>query len=193
MDPLEPVERPGGTDGHALGETKEQALDASLDGPRRRLRRRGDGLDRFALGDHLQQRIVLGVEAAGAAHRADECADHGGVEHRAAGGDFTNRPGQLVALGDAILEQVGVAGGALRQQRDRVVGVVVLAEDDDARAGMALADELARLDAFAMEVGWHADVADHDVRRRGLCAGDETIVILCLADDLEVGLARASP
>ena len=71
------------------------------------------------------------------------------IEHRPAGGHLADRPGQLVALGDAVLQQVGVAGGALRQQRDRVVGIVVLAEDHDAGAGMALADQLAGVDAFA--------------------------------------------
>ena len=120
--------------------------------------------------------------------------DDRGVEHRSTGGHFANRPGQLVALGDAILEQVGVTGGAFGQQGDRVVGVVVLAEDHDAGAGMALADQLAGLDALAVEVRWHADVADHHVRRGSLGAGDETIVVLGVTDDLEIGSgARASP
>ena len=52
---------------------------------------------------------------------------------------------------------------------------------------MALADELAGFDAFAVEVGRHADVADHHVRRGGLRTVDEPVVILGLTDDLQVG------
>ena len=55
---------------------------------------------------------------------------------------------------------------------------------------MALADELAGLDSFAMEVRRHADVADHHIGRSGLGSCNEAIVILGLADDLEVVLAR---
>ena len=47
-------------------------------------------------------------------------------------------------------KQVRVAGGALGEQRDGVLGVVVLAEDHDTGAGMTLADLLAGVDALRM-------------------------------------------
>ena len=121
---------------------------------------------------------------------ADQRADDRWIEHRAPGGNLANGPGKLIAFGNAVLQQVGISGGAFRQQRDRIVGVVVLAEDDDARAGMAFADELARLNAFSMEVGWHANVADHHVRRRQFRTVDEPIVIFGFTDDLQVVMTR---
>ena len=128
-----------------------------------------------------------GVEAAGAPHGADQRADDHRVEHRAAGGDLADRPAELVALGDAVLEQVGVAGGALRQQRHGVVGVVVLAEDDDAGARMDLADLLDGVDALTLEVRRHPDVGHDDVGVQLGGAGDERVVVLGDADDLDVG------
>ena len=72
---------------------------------------------------------------------------------------------ELVAVADAVLQQVRVPGGAVGQQRDRVLGLVVLREHDDAGAGVALAHELGRLDALVLEARRHADVGDDDLRR----------------------------
>ena len=57
-------------------------------------------------------------------------------------------PGQLVALGDAVFQQVRVAGRALVEQRDGVLRVVELGQDDDAGAGVTLADLCGRVDAL---------------------------------------------
>ena len=75
------------------------------------------------------------------------------VEHRSTGGDLAHRARELVALGDPVLEEVRVPRGAVGEQRDRVLGVVVLREHHDAGAGVALAQLLRRVDALALELG----------------------------------------
>ena len=97
--------------------------------------------------------VVVGV-------RLHERLDDLRVDHRPAGRDLAHGAGELVALGDAVLEQVGVAGGAVGEERDRVLGVVELREHDDPGAGVALADLLRRVDALLLEVRRHADVGD---------------------------------
>ena len=65
--------------------------------------------------------------------------------------------------GDVVLQEVPVAGRALGQQRDGVLGVVVLREDHDAGARMPLAHLLGRVDALAVERRGHPDVGDEDL------------------------------
>ena len=167
----------------------EQPLHPVGDGRGRGVECDGDRLDGAPAGDHLEQFVVVGAEPAGPSDRVDQCRHDDGVEHRSAGGHLSDRPGELVALGDAVLQQVGVPGGTLGEQRHRVVGVVVLAEDDDAGAGVALADLLARVDALGLEVRRHADVAHDDVGMGLAGAGDERVVVLGDADHLDVGVA----
>ncbi len=147
----------------------------------------GDGLDRASCGDELEQALVLGAQPA-RAHRAHQRRHDHRVEHRATRGDLADRPRQLVAFGDAILEQIGVAGGALGQQRHRVLRIVELAEDHDTGPGVALADLLGGVDPFALEVRWHPDVADDDVRLRRAGAGDESVEVFGHSDDLDIGV-----
>jgi hypothetical protein len=176
--------------GHALGQVDEQALDVVGHRGWSHLAGGGDGLDRLARGDHRQQVVVVRGQLVRALHRAHERADDRGVEHRAAGRHLPDGPGQLVALGDAVLQQVGVAGGALRQERDGVVRIVVLREDDHAGAGVALADLLAGVDALPLEVRRHPDVRDDDLRFVRLGPGHQRVVVLRRPDDREVRLRR---
>ena len=87
----------------------------------------GDGLDRPALGDLLEQLLVGGVRVAVGADRLHERVDDGRVEGGAAGGHRPDGVDELVALGDPVLQQVAVAGRALDEQGDGVLGVVELA------------------------------------------------------------------
>ena len=66
---------------------------------------------------------------------------------------FANRACQLVAFGDAVLQEVRVPGGAVGEQRDRVLGIVVLREHDDAGAGMPFAELLRGVDPLALKAG----------------------------------------
>ena len=93
-----------------------------------------------------------------------------------------------VAVADAVLQEICVTGRALGEQRDRVLRLVVLREDDDAGARMPLAHELGRLDPLVLEVRRHADVGHDDLRLGLLGAGDEPVEVLGDADDFEIGL-----
>ncbi len=173
----------------AFGEMDEQPLHPVCDCRWCGVQGHRDRLDGAPAGDHLEQFVVIGTEAAGSPDRVDQRRHDHGVEHRATGGHLADRSGELVALGDAVLQEVGVPGGAFGEQRHRVVGVVVLAEDDDAGAGVTLADLLAGVDALGLEVRRHADVADDDVGMGLAGAGDERVVVLGDADHLDVGVA----
>ena len=140
--------------------------------------------------DLLEQGLLVGGQPADPGDRVHERLDDRRVEHRAAGGDLAHGPGELVALGDAVLEEVGVAGGAVGQQRDRVLRVVVLRQHDDAGAGVALAELLGRVDALPLERGRHPDVGHEHLRGGGGGAGDQLVVVAGGPDDLEVGLDR---
>ena len=149
----------------------------------------GDRLDGATAGDHLEQFVVVRAEPAGPSDRVDQGRHDHGIEHRTARRHLADRPGELVALGNAVLQQVCVARGTFGEQRHRVVGVVVLAEDDDAGAGVALADLLAGIDALGLEVRRHADVTHDDVGMGFARTGDERVVVLGDADHLDVGVA----
>ena len=122
--------------------------------------------------------------------RVHERLDDRRVEHRSAGRDLAHRAGELVALGDAILQEVRVPGRAVGEERDRVLGVVVLREHDDAGAGVALAQLLGGVDALPLEGGRHADVGHEHLGRGGGGARDQLVVVAGGPDDLEVGLDR---
>ena len=130
------------------------------------------------------------VELALVVCRADDRLDDRRVEHAATGGDLAHGADELIAVADAVLQQVRVARGAVGEQRDRVFGIVVLREDDNAGPGVAHAHELGRLDAFVLEVRRHPDVGHHDIGPGFLGPGDQAVEILGDADHVEVGLHR---
>ena len=182
-DPVAPVDAP-------CESLRNKVLDRVGDRRGRRVLRGGDRLDRLALRDHLQQRLVALAQVALVAHRPDQRLDDLRVEDGSAGRDLAHRAGELVALGDAVLEEVRVARGTVGEQRDRVLRVVELRQDDDAGARMALAQLLRRVDALALEVRRHPDVGHEHLRRRGFGAGDQLVVVGRGPDDREVGLQR---
>ena len=55
---------------------------------------------------------------------------------------------------------------------------------------MALAELLRRVDALLLEARRHADVGDEHLRREGLGARDEAVVVVGGAHDVEVGFER---
>ena len=174
----------------ALGQHEEEVLDLVAHRLGRGVPGHRDRLDGPALGDEGEQLLVGGVRSSspGCTGRTRASTITGS---RSVPPVATARmaSAELVALGQAVLQQVGVAGRAVGEQRDGVLGVVVLAEDHDAGAGLALADLLGRVDALALEGRRHADVADDDL---GLVLGgrrQQLGVVGRLADDLDVGLA----
>jgi hypothetical protein len=183
-------QRPGLAGARVAGECEEQLVDHLRDRGRSGVKRCGDGLDRAALRNLLQEVLFVGGQAADTRHRVHERLDDLRIEHRAAGCDLAYRSGELVALGDAVLEQVRVAGGAVGEQRDRVLGIVVLREHDHAGAGMALAELLRGVDALPLEGRRHPDVGHEHLRRGRFGARDQLVVVAGRADDLEVGFHR---
>ena len=153
-----------------------------------------DRLHRTTLGDEAQQLLVLRGQPAVVGDRLHQPVDDHRVEGGAAGRHGADRLHELVALGDAVLQLVGVAGRALAEERDGVLGVVVLGEHDDAGARVVPAHLLRRLDALALEARGHADVGDDDLGGGRDGTGEELVVVGGDADDLEVLLAvRGGP
>ena len=136
----------------------------------------------------MQELLVGGGEPGVVGDRLHERLDDLRVEHRPARRDLAHGAGQLVALGDAVLQQVRVAGRAVGEERDRVVGVVVLGQHDHAGARVALAQLLRREDPLLLEARWHADVGDEHLGRGRFGAGEEAVVVVGGPDDLEIGL-----
>ncbi len=186
MEVAQAIERALVARAHFGGELAKEVLDLGVDGLGRRAPRRGDGLDRFALGDEGEERLFDVGELAVRSDRAHQRLDDGGVEGGAAGRDHADGFDELVALGEVVLQEIAVAGRTLGEQRHGVLGVVVLREDHDAGTGVALAHLFGRVDPLAVERRRHADVGDEHVgsRRRG--PGHGLVVVRADADDLQV-------
>jgi hypothetical protein len=123
----------------------EDARDVFLDRAKRDEQPLGDRLIRTSLGHQLEHLALARGEVADrvvAAVPADELADDGRIERRAALGHAAHGRGELLDVGDPVLQQVADALGAVRKQLHRVAGLDVLGQDEDARAGVALADLL---------------------------------------------------
>ena len=74
------------------------------------------------------------------------------------------------------------------QQRDRVLGIVVLGKDDNPGAGVALTDFLRGVDPLGLEVRRHPDVGHEHVGNVLLGARDQFVVVGGDGDDLEIRL-----
>ena len=116
----------------------------------------------------------------------DQRLDDGRIQGGAAGGHRADGVDQLAALGDVVFQQVAVAGRTLGQQRDRVLGLLVLRQHHDPGAGMALAHLPGGVDALAAERRRHPDVGHDHLGLGGVGAADELVVIGGHPDDLKV-------
>ena len=76
---------------------------------------------------------------------------------------LADRAGELVALRDPVLEQVGEPAVALAEQRDRVLLVIVCRQHHDTRVRVSLADRVGAVDPLELEGGRHLDVGHDDV------------------------------
>ena len=186
MQLAEPSQRAVASRGHALGQLDEHRVDLRGHRLGRNPARRGDRLDRLALGDHAEQFLLGGQQAAVRDDRGDQRFDDRRVEGGAAGRHHADRVDQLAALGDAVLEQVAVAGRALGQQRDRVLGVVVLGEHHDPGPRVALAHLAGGVDALARERRRHPDIGDEHLRPGGLGPADQLVEVGGYADHVQV-------
>ena len=120
----------------------------------------------------------------------DELLDHLRVDHRSAPGDLRDRGRELPTLAEPVLEQVAAAGRALLEQRECVLGVGVLAEDDHADGGMRLPQAPRDPDSLHPVRGRHPDVRQHHVRAVVFDRLHEALLVRRDRDDLY--LARVS-
>ncbi len=100
--------------------------------------------------------------------------------------DLSQRPDDLVHVGDPLLQQVAEPGRPVLEQFVDVELVGVLGQHDDARGRVFGSDLFSRPDPFVRAGRGHADVGEHGV---GRLAGDgrhEFLVGGRGADDLDV-------
>ena len=152
------------------GETKlpEDARHVLLDRAQRHHHLLGDRLVRAALRHQLEHLALARRqlrERIVAAPPADEPRDHLRVERGAAVRDPFHRGGELLHVGDAVLEQVADALGVSLEQLERVAGLDVLREHEHADSRVALADLLRGAEPLVGVGRRHPDVDDRDVRR----------------------------
>lgn len=74
-----------------------------------------------------------------------------------------DRAEQPVRVAQAFLEQVGQPFRAVGQELERVLGIVVLRQDDDPEVGVLGTQLVGKVDALGREGRGHADVEEHDV------------------------------
>ena len=110
---LEAAQGAGRSTAGRLGQLEEQPLQRLVDVGRRRPAGDGNRLDGLAFRQPLEEffliRREIGTQAGGSHQRLDDP----GIEHRAAGRHLADCTKQLVAVGDPVLQQIGIAGGSL--------------------------------------------------------------------------------
>ena len=71
---------------------------------------------------------------------------------------------ELIQVRHSLLQQVGSARGALVEQRQRVFGVCVLAQDHDSNRRCTPPQLIGHPDSFIRVGRRHPDVGQHDLR-----------------------------
>lgn len=89
-------------------------------------------------------------------------------------------------LRDPILEQVGEAGSAIREEGYRILGIVVLGKDHHPGPRTTLAHQLGCLDSFPPEILGHPDVGHEHLGPSRLGPFHQAVEITGDADHLEV-------
>ena len=89
---------------------------------------------------------------------------------------------------DAFFQEVGAPFAATLEQRQRVAGLRVLAEDDDADVRMRPPELFRCADPLVDAGRRHADVGDDDVGPFGLHGLKQFVEVAAGGHDLEVGL-----
>jgi hypothetical protein len=98
-----------------------------------------------------------------------------------------HRAHEPVPVGHALLEQVRESRRALRQQRDGILGVVVLGQHHDPRPGMPGKHLLGGCDALVGERRGHPDIGDDHVGYMLVGCCDQAVVVLRHRDHVKTG------
>ena len=186
MQQLQAPQRSGRPAAGGLSQLEKQLLDRVIDIGGGRPVSGGDRLHRTALGEQLQQLFFLGRQVRPLAGRPYQCLDDPRIQHRPAGRYGADGPKQLIAFRDSILQEVRVTGRALAQQRNRVVGLVILRQHDDPGSRVALAHLLGGLDPLALKGRRHPNIGYDHLRCRLLGTGHKPLVVSGHPDDLEI-------
>jgi hypothetical protein len=97
-----------------------------------------------------------------------------------------DRGDELFEILHALLEEVGASCAPALQERERVGGVRVLTEHDDADVRVRLAQPLGGLDPFVRAARRHTDVRDDHVRTLCVDCSEQRVEAAARGRDLEV-------
>ena len=157
MEPLELVDQPRAP--VAAGHPPEQLRHLPVDRLLRGAELGGHLLVPEAAAHHVEDPaiVLVGVLPAGQPLRDRR------IDDAAARVDLADRPHQLVALRDPVLQEVREPPVPAAEQRERVLLVVVRGEHHDAGVGVVVADRVGAVDPLELERRRHLDVGDDHV------------------------------
>ena len=141
--------------------------------------------------EHLALAVSQLGERVFAAPSPQEARDDRRVDDGLALGDPTQRVDEHGNVEDALLEQVADALGMLFEQPQRVAGLDVLGEDEDADIGVLGADPLGGDEALVGVRRRHADVDDRGVRAFESHLSEQALGVVGLGHDVDAGVGRA--
>ena len=130
------------------------------------------------------------VDRIGLAPPREQPRDDRRVDDRLARGQAPERLDEDGRVGDALLEEVAGALGALLEQPHREARLDVLREHEHRHVGMALADSLGGDDALVRARRGHADVDDRAVGPLGRDRVHERVDLAYLGDDVEARVGQ---
>ena len=119
----------------------------------------------------------------------DQRLDDRGIDHRPARCNRANGAQQLSPVADPILQQIAAVARPPIHEGDRVGGLDVLREHDDAHLRMRFAKAFGDAYALAVARGGHAHVGDDDIRLLGGDHGAQLVPVR--ADAPQLDLRRA--
>src|SRR3989442_10005242 len=148
-------------------ELREDRVDVALDRALGERQRRGDRRVvlplrhlaedfAFARGELIERRDAW--PGAG----GDETLDDLRVDDRTAARDLADGADELIEIGDSLLQEVPAPARAALEERERVLGFVVLTEDEHRGLGRSVAEPFRRPDSLVGLGRRHADVGQHD-------------------------------
>ena len=149
----------------------------------------------LALG-HRSEHVALAraepIQRSVALAAAQHPADHLGVKRAAAPRNPIDRVDEALDVTDALLEQVADSLGAVPDQLDRVVLLVVLRKHKHTGFG-PLPSKLDRRPQAVVAVAWrHVDIRDRDRWPVREALAQEILGVASLSDDFESGIGEQS-
>src|SRR5438874_8722171 len=117
---------------------------------------------------------------------ADQRLDHLRVDDRATLRDLPDGREQLIGVGYALLQQVSATRGAAFEERQRVLGIVVLADHQDTDLRVRRAQAVGGANAFLSTRRRHAYVGDDHVWTLTFNGRHERVEVAAGGDEIHV-------